>query len=393
MRLRGALVSPRSELKAKAFDVIRPLEGIRILDFSTLLPGPMATLILAEAGAEVLKIERPDRGDEMRSYVPKFGDDSVNFALLNRGKRSITIDLKQPDALERLRPLIESADIVIEQFRPGVMDRLGLGYEALTALNDKIIYCAITGYGQSGPYANVAAHDLNYVAQVGMLGLSAGADGSPVVPPALIADIAGGTYPAIVNILLALRQRDRTGKGCKLDIAMADNLFTFLYWAIGNGQAAGQWPTPGGDLVTGGSPRYQIYRTQDDKFIAAAPLEDKFWANFMDAIGAPKELLDDSQPPQLVKARIQQILGSQSAIYWEARFEGKDVCCSVVASMEEAMANRHFEARGIFSHAVVSGDVQIKALPVPIVPQFRGGDSGSGYPALGEANTEFGLGE
>ena len=347
--------------------MMRPLEGIRILDFSTLLPGPMATLVLAEAGAEVIKIERPGRGDEMRSYAPRFGDDSVNFALLNRGKRSVEIDLKGADVLDRLRPLIESADIVVEQFRPGVMDRVGL--------------------------ANIAAHDLNYVAQAGMLGLSAGADGSPVLPPALIADIAGGTYPAIVNILLALRQRDRTGKGCKLDIAMADNLFTFLYWAIGNGQVAGKWPVSGGELVTGGSARYQIYRTSDNKFIAAAPLEDKFWANFIEAIGAPKELLDDSQSPESVKAHIQQILAAETAEHWVDCFKGKDVCCAVVASMKDAMGDPHFHARGIFSRELANGDAHITALPVPVAPQFRGQNLRDGYPALGEANAEFGLGK
>jgi len=373
--------------------MMRPLEGIRVLDFSTLLPGPMATLVLAEAGAEVIKIERPGRGDEMRSYAPSFGADSVNFGLLNRGKRSIAIDLKQADASEHLRALIESADIVVEQFRPGVMDRLGLGYEAISAINDRIIYCAITGYGQSGPRANVAAHDLNYVAQAGMLGLSASADGAPVLPPALIADIAGGTYPAVVNILLALRQRDRTGKGCKLDIAMADNLFTFLYWAIGNGQVAGQWPVPGGELVTGGSPRYQIYRTLDNKFIAAAPLEDRFWSNFIDAIGAPKTLLDHSQDPDAVKAHIQQILATQTAAHWAACFTGKDVCCAVVASMQEAVADPHFHARGVFSRELVSGDAHISALPVPVAPQFRGENIRDGYPALGEANADFGIGK
>lgn len=373
--------------------MMRPLEGIRILDFSTLLPGPMATLVLAEAGAEVIKIERPGRGDEMRSYTPRFGDDSINFALLNRGKRSIEIDLKEADIRDRLRPLIESADVVVEQFRPGVMDRVGLGYEALSLINDRLIYCAITGYGQSGPLANVAAHDLNYVAQAGMLGLSAGADGSPVLPPALIADIAGGTYPAIVNILLALRQRDRTGKGCKLDIAMADNLFTFLYWAIGNGQVAGKWPVSGGELVTGGSARYQIYSTKDNKFIAAAPLEDKFWANFIEAIGAPQELLDDSQSPELVKARIQQILAVETAEHWVNCFKDKDVCCAVVASIKEAMGDPHFHARGIFSRELANGDAHITALPVPVVPQFRGQNLRDGYPALGEANVEFGLGK
>lgn len=370
---------------------MRPLEGVRVLDFSTLLPGPLATLVLAEAGAEVIKIERPGRGDEMRSYVPKFGDDSVNFALLNRGKRSIAVDLKEAGIVDKLRGLIESADIIVEQFRPGVMDRLGLGYEALSAINDKIIYCAITGYGQYGPRANVAAHDLNYVAESGMLGLTAGADGSPVLPPALIADIAGGTYPAVVNILLALRQRDRTGKGCKLDIAMADNLFTFLYWALGNGQAEGKWPAPGGELVTGGSPRYQIYRTKDDKFIAAAPIEDKFWANFIDAIGAPKEWLDDSVDPDAVKSQLRQLFATQTAQHWAGCFKGKDVCCAVVASMQEAMDDAHFRTRGVFSRELADGEKRIVALPVPVETQFRGEDSSGGYPALGEANKDFGL--
>src|ERR1044071_930856 len=190
---------------------MRPLEGVRVLDFSTLLPGPLATLMLAAAGAEVIKIERPGRGDEMRSYTPKFGADSVNFALLNRGKRSIAMDLKAPGAVEALKPLVESADVVVEQFRPGVMDRLGLGYEALKKINPKIVYCALTGYGQHGPRADVAAHDLNYVAESGMLSLAKGEAGSPTMPAALVADIAGGTYPAVINILLALRERDQRG--------------------------------------------------------------------------------------------------------------------------------------------------------------------------------------
>ena len=240
-----------------------PLEGIRVLDFSTLLPGPLATLLLAEAGAEVIKIERPGRGDEMRSYTPKFGADSVNFALLNRGKRSIAIDLKDKAAVEKLKPLIESADVVVEQFRPGVMDRLGLGYDGARAKSIRASSIARSpATASTGPRADVAAHDLNYIAEAGLLALAAGADGAPVPPPALIADIGGGTYPAVINILLALRERDRTGKGCKLDIAMADNLFAFMYWAMGNGEVAGEWPTPGGDLVTGGSPRYNVYRTQ-----------------------------------------------------------------------------------------------------------------------------------
>ena len=158
---------------------MQPLSGIRVLDFSTLLPGPMATLMLAEAGAEVIKIERIGSGEELRQYHPRFGDTSVSFAMLNRGKRSIAIDLKSPDTLKQLTPLIESADVVVDQFRPGVMQRLGLGYEVMREINPRIIYCAITGYGQSGPKAQIAAHDLNYQAESGMLAIAA------IVPSAL----------------------------------------------------------------------------------------------------------------------------------------------------------------------------------------------------------------
>ena len=364
-----------------------PLAGVRVLDFSTLLPGPLATLLLAEAGADVIKIERPGRGDEMRSYVPKFGADSVNFAMLNRGKRSIAIDLKEPEAIARLRPLLESADVVVEQFRPGVMDRLGLGYDALKAINPRIIYCAITGWGQSGPKAAVAAHDLNYVAETGMLALAAGTDGAPVVPSALVADVAGGTYPAVINILLALRERDLTGTGCKLDIAMADNMFAFLYWAIGSGLVAREWPKPGGDLVTGGSPRYNIYRTADGKYLAAAPLEQKFWENFCELIGLDARLREDVGNEAATKAEVARIIAARDAGYWRQRFEGKDVCCTIVVSIDEALADPHFAARGIFDRKLTDGQRSIAALPVPIAAQFRGESREVGYPALGEGDS------
>ncbi len=365
---------------------LQPLAGIKVLDFSTLLPGPLATLILAEAGAEVIKIERPGRGDEMRSYEPKFGADSVNFAMLNRGKKSIAIDLKDAKARESLLPLLKEADIVVEQFRPGVMDRLGLGYAALNAINPRIIYCAITGYGQSGPRAEVAAHDINYVAESGMLSLAAGEDGAPIVPPALIADIGGGTYPAVINILLALRARDSSGKGCKLDIAMGDNLFTFLYWAMGNGLAAGEWPKPGGELVTGGSPRFFVYRTRDDKFIAAAPLEQKFWENFCEAIQLDVNFRDDAKDAIATKRAVAQRLREKTAAEWQLVFAGKDLCCCVVASMQEALNDAHFKARGVFSRKVTADGKSVIALPVPVADVFRNTQTEAGYPALGSDN-------
>ena len=250
---------------------MQPLEGLLVLDFSTLLPGPCASLLLADAGARVVKIEKPGKGDEMRSYEPKVGEDSINFSMLNRGKQSLAIDLKAPDSLARLRPLIERADVLIEQFRPGVMERLGLGYEVVRRINPQLVYCSITGWGQTGPKAGNAGHDLNYLAETGVLGLSGGAAGEPVLPPILAADIAGGAYPAVMNILLALMRRDRTGCGSYLDVSMADNLFTFMYWGLGNGFALGRWPGCGDEIVTGGSPRYQIYPTADGRYLAAAP--------------------------------------------------------------------------------------------------------------------------
>jgi len=366
---------------------MQPLKGVKVLDFSTLLPGPLTTLLLAEAGAEIIKVERPQRGDEMRTYTPRFGDDSVNFALLNRGKRSITVDLKDPDDRARLQPLIQETDIIVEQFRPGVMDKLGLGYESLSRSYPRIIYCSITGYGQDGPRAKTAAHDLNYVAETGLLGLSAGSDGSPVLPPALIADIAGGTYPAVINILLALRERDQTGKGGHLDIAMTDGMFTFMYWALGESQVSDHWPKPGGELVTGGSPRYQIYRTSDNRFIAAAPLEQKFWDTFCQLIGLPEQYRKDTGQESAVKDAVAEQIRSKSADQWRRVFADQDVCCSVVATLQEAMVDPQFLHRSLFTESVTNElNQEICALPVPVAPNFREASRKNRHPNLGEGN-------
>ena len=212
-----------------------PLQDLLVLDFTTLLPGPLATLWMREAGARVIKIERPPIGDEMREYEPRFGSTSVNFALLNAGKESLALDLKDDADRARLEPLLLEADVLVEQFRPGVMARLGLDYATLKSRNPGLIYCSITGYGQSGPKAQVAAHDLNYIADTGLLSLV-----EPALPPVLVADIGGGSYPALANVLLALLQRANTGEGAWLDISMTDNLFPWTYWAMGNGVHAGR---------------------------------------------------------------------------------------------------------------------------------------------------------
>ena len=368
---------------------MQPLEGIFVLDFSTLLPGPLATLMLAEAGAEVIKIERPGRGDEMRAYLPRVGADSINFQMLNRRKHSLEIDLKDPGAVTRLTPLIERADVLVEQFRPQVMQRLGLGYEAVRKLNPRLIYCSITGWGQSGPKSTAAGHDLNYMAETGVLALSAGQDGIPSLPPVLAADIAGGSYPAVINILLALRQRERTGHGMHLDVAMCDGLFTFAYWGLGNGVAANAWPRPGKELVTGGSPRYQVYRTADHRYVAAAPLEEQFWSNFCRIINLPEALRSPQAPPGTVIAQVAAIIASRTADEWSCAFAGQDVCCSIVVELEKAVGDPHTVARRVFEQQLLADGQVFPALPVPISSEFRSPALCAKAPRLGEHSDDL----
>ncbi len=368
-----------------------PLTGVKVLDFSTLLPGPMATLFLAEAGAEVIKVERPGRGEDMRHYQPYWGGESINFAMLNRGKKSISLDLKNPDERARLRPLIESADILVEQFRPGVMQRLELDYATVSRINPKLIYCSISGFGQTGPKRDRAGHDLNYIGDAGLLSLSMGTADTPVIPPALIADIAGGSYPAVLNILLALRERDRTGEGVYLDIAMTEGVLPFMYWAIGKGLGTDIWPENGADLVTGGSPRYRLYATADRKFVAAGPLEDKFWMAFAETIGLEQQYRDDSVDPQATAGRVAEIIASRDAAYWEPLLRKADCCCTIVKSVREALQDEHVRQRGVLDAQLINqrGET-MPATPMPIVPALRAhGHDQIAAPALGSGNDEL----
>jgi crotonobetainyl-CoA:carnitine CoA-transferase CaiB-like acyl-CoA transferase len=363
-----------------------PLAGVRVLDFSNLLPGPLASLLLADAGAEVLKIERPGTGDELRGYEPAFGSTSGNFALLNRGKRGLTADLKDKGDRAHVRELALSADVLIEQFRPGVMERLGLGYAELSRENPRLIYCSITGYGQTGTRSQQAGHDLNYMAETGLLGLTRAVDGAPVLPPVLAADIAGGAYPAVMNILLALQQRQASARGCHLDVAMSDNLFTLAYWGLAGGHA-GQWPKPGGELVSGGSPRYQIYRTADGKYLAAAPIEERFWQVFCERIGLPAHERDDVRDPDAARARIADLIAGKTAEAWRTIFAGADVCVCVVASLEEAAADPAFRERGLFRRSVTDDAARMTALPLPIDEHLRDQTQARGFPDQGTRRT------
>lgn len=352
---------------------MRPLDGIRVLDFTTLLPGPLATLMLAEAGAEVVKIEKPG-GEDMRHYPPFVDGVSAPFALLNRGKHSVELDLKVGDAMDRLRPMIVDADILVEQFRPGVMERLGLGYDALKAINPKLIYCSISGYGQSGPRAGEAGHDLNYVGNTGLLALAHGPVEAPVVPPALIADIGGGSFPALTNILLALFARERSGEGAYLDIAMCDAAFTFSVFAQAEGAATGHYPANGKGLLTGGSPRYRLYPAADGKLVAVAALEQKFWLTLCELLNIPQALRDDRTDPDATAQAIADAIRSRTSAEWQPLLAESDCCATIVRSLEDAQTDPHFTKRGLFDHRVAVGvrGATLPAAVMPLSPQFRG---------------------
>ena len=265
------------------------------------------------------------------------------------------------------------------------MERLGLGYEALKEINPALIYCSISGYGQTGPKAQIAAHDLNYMSETGALALGAGQNGAPVVPPVLVADIGGGTFPAVVSILLALREAEKTGEGAYLDIAMADNLFAWSFWAYGAHQVSGAEIKPGGELLTGGSPRYQIYECADGRHLGCAPLEEKFWQNFCDVIGLQKELRDDSRDPGAIIGAVAALIRQKTSAEWVAAFEGVDACVALVKSHGEAALDPHFHERGLFSGQMNLEKASFSPLPVPIAPIYRDPHGGGLPPTLGSA--------
>ena len=366
------------------------LEGIKVIDFSTLLPGPLASLFLSETGAEVIKIEKPCVGDEIRLSNPQWGEQSVSFSLLNRGKKSLSLDLKDPKNLKILIPILKEADIIIEQFRPGVMKRLGLDYESIKKINQDIIYVSITGYGQYGPKSMVAGHDLNYIGNAGLLSISMGRENDTVVPPALVADIAGGSYPAVINILLALRKRDLNKEGSYIDLSMTENLFPFMFWGLGSGFAHNKWPGNSDGVLSGGSPRYNIYKTSDGSYVAAAPLEDRFWNKFCEAIELPKKFIKTQNDQEKVIQEIRKIIGQKEKNYWLDVFNKADCCCSIVKSVEEAINDNHFKVRKIFENKIINNlGEEIPALPIPVDMQFRKDQKRVSAPSLGDINDQF----
>lgn len=325
-----------------------PLAGVRVLDLSRLLPGPVATLHLADLGAEVIKIEDFGAGDYARAMGEGADGTSWFFRAVNRNKRGLTLDLKQAAGREVLQKLVAGADILVESFRPGVMDRLGVGYPALAAINPRLVYCAITGYGQDGPWAMRAGHDLNYIAQAGVLEQTGTAGGPPAIPALQIGDLLGGAMSAVAAILAALHRARTTGAGGLVDVAMAESVLAHNLFPLFALQAAGETPPRGSDLLTGGHANYAVYRTADDRYMAVGALEEKFWQLFCDAVGRPqwKARYAETAAPQL-RRELEALFATRTQAEWSALLDPVDCCVTPVLNLAEALAHPQARARGM----------------------------------------------
>lgn len=328
----------------------KPLAGLRVLDLTRLLPGPLATQHLADYGAEVIKIEDTGAGDYARTMGAMHGDTSYFYRIVNRGKKSLRLDLKQPEGRNLLLRLVATADVVVEGFRPGVMDKLGIGYEVLAAANPKVVLCSISGYGQNGPYAQRAGHDINYIGYAGVLDQIGAAGGAPAIPNLQIGDLLGGTLSALFGLLAAVIDARASGQGRHVDVAMTDAALAHAIFPLAEVLAQGAVRPRGEDLLTGGVPCYGVYETADGRHMAVGALEEKFWQLLCDTLGRP-----DLKPAHLAtgaaaeraRAELAEIFASRPLAEWTALFDDVDCCVTPVLRLEESLDNPHLAARGM----------------------------------------------
>jgi crotonobetainyl-CoA:carnitine CoA-transferase CaiB-like acyl-CoA transferase len=325
-----------------------PLQGIKVLDLSRLLPGPYASLILADLGAQVDKIEDAQGGDYLRHMPPMIQDQSGMFLAINRNKRSATLDLKKPEARDALLRLVKVYDVFFDQFRPGVLDRLGLGHAKLLEVNPRLVICALTGYGQDGPLAKRAGHDLNYLARAGLLGFMGPKDGPPTPPGFQVADIGGALW-SVIGILAALAEREKTGKGKVVDISMTESSMGFAAASFGMMAAQAQ-PARGNDSLTGGLAGYGTYATKDGKFMSLGALEPKFWTAFASAVGLETDMSVFLVGPHqdALKAKVAAIFLTKTRDEWAALGASIDCCLEPVLEPHELAADPQHAARGVF---------------------------------------------
>ncbi len=351
-----------------------PLSSLKVLDFSTLLPGPFASLLLADMGADVLRVESPTRMDLVRVLPPHDGGVSASHAYLNRNKRGIALDLKQAAAVEVVKQLVLEYDIVLEQFRPGVMDKLGVGYAALKAINPKLIYVSITGYGQTGPYKDRAGHDINYLALSGIADQTGRLQSGPLPLGIQAADIAGGSLHGVMGLLAAVIQRQHSGEGQHVDISMTDCIFSLHAMAGAGYLACGEAPTMESQALNGGS-FYDYYRTRDGRWFSVGSLEPQFMQQLCAAIGRPELAAHGlSQKPEqqrALKAQIQQEFEQRDFADWCERFAALDACVEPMLSLAEAVEHPQLQARELVVEVPREGNPAQRQIACPI--KFSGG--------------------
>lgn len=328
-----------------------PLESVTIIDLTRLLPGPLATMMLADMGADVIKVEDPDSPDYIRSFEPLIEGTSAFYYALNRNKRSLAINFLSPAGKTALLDIVRRADVFIEQYRPGVMKRMGLDYETLKAINPQLIYISITGYGQDSSLSQAAGHDLNYIAISGALGVTGDGNGKPVIPGFQLADIAGGSYMAMNAVTTALYRREKTGTGEWLDIAMTDSVLPFLALPFAEQQALGKGHTRGKFQLSGGQANYNVYECGDGKYVALGSLEPKFWKKVCERLGRPEwreQILGDESVQASIQKELQNIFRTKTRTEWLAFFQKDDVCLTAINDLDELTTDAYLRERKLF---------------------------------------------
>lgn len=370
------------------------LEGIRVLDFTMLLPGPWTTLFLADFGAEVIKIEEPKRGDYIREFTPYLKGISARHLLVNRNKKSMKLNLKTEEGRKIAHRLVETSDVLVEGFRPGVMDRLDLGYKRVSEINPKLIYCSISGYGQDGPYQKVVGHDMNYLGIAGALELSGEADGPPAVPGIQIADISSGGMMAALGILVAIIARSKTGKGQYIDISMMDGSIAQLYATAGDYFATGVPPRRGETRVSwvlGGYACYSMYKTKDGGYVTVGALEEKFWANLCRKLNREDiiELQFVPEKQDEVKKAIGEIFLTRTKDEWVKDFLEMDVCFGPVNNMAETCRDPQVLFREMITEVEHPEIGKVPQLGIPIKFSDTKGEIRMAAPGFGEHTMEI----
>ncbi|MBR1590805.1 MAG: CoA transferase [Acidaminococcaceae bacterium] len=322
-----------------------PLTDIRVLDLSRLLPGPFCTRMFADMGADVIKIEEPVKGDYARDFVPRRGDFACWFMEVNRNKKSVALDLKQEKDREAFLELVKTADVVMESFRPGVLQKLGVDFAAAKKVNPKIVYCSITGYGKQGPLVKQADHDIGYQSLAGLISLSGEKDGKPSIPGVLAADMQASAMAGMA-ILAALRHADRTGEGQEINISLFDTCLALVPGVSATYFGNGFVNMRGNNWLSGANPNYNVYRTKDGRYMSVGCLEEKFWKNLCNLLGRPDlvtEIRDEKNYPRL-QAELSSIIQEKTLEEWVELAKGSDACFAPVLNYDEAVATEQAKA-------------------------------------------------